>query len=145
MAILELLPEDSSYTQQDDPNSYVSVRHNGAAGRYSKGIVGPKLFMCRWALNSADYVLWLDFFRARERYCDSFQISLISIEGFPIPHIAKFVFNSFSIVEQSGDMIVVSCNLLASPGEMPNNTFIRLLEDGTPRITEDGTHYRILE
>lgn len=145
MAVLELLPDDNSYSYQDDSEEYYVARFDGAAGFYSKGISGPKLFPCRWTLNSEEYVSWIDFFRSRERYRDSFQIDLISIDGYPIPHTARFVFNSFSLVEHSGEMFAVRCDILAKPGAMANNTFIKLTEDGFPKITEDSSFYKILE
>lgn len=145
MAILELLPEDSSYSYQDDSEEYYTTRLRGAQGKYSKGMEGPKLFPCRWSLDLADYIVWLDFFRSRERYRDSFQIDLISIDGYPIPHTARFVFDSFSLIEHSGNMYVVRCDILAKPGEMENNTFVKITEDGIPKITEDAQFYKILE
>jgi hypothetical protein len=145
MAILDILPDSDSYTYREDSDSYYSNRLDGAAGFYSKGIKGLKEFACRWSLKTAEYILWLDFYKSRERNQDSFQIDLISENALPEPHIAKFIFNTFSIVQHSGDLVAVSCNLLAKPGILPIDTFVRLTDDGLPRITEDGIAHRILD
>ncbi len=137
MAILSLLPDTSSYSYKEDANEYFSTNFDSAAGAYSKGFKGVRSFTCQWTLNAEEYIEWLAFFRSRETDMDTFQIDLVSEDGYPAPHVAKFVYTTFTLSSQSGDVFVVACNLLAKPGEKLDDYASMATEEDYDMVTED--------
>lgn len=139
MAYLNLPPDNSEYSFGGDGFEYRRAALDGAAGFYSRGKEGPKLFNCTWVLDANDFINWRDFFNARKADMLAFDVMLISHKGFPENHTAKFEFNSYSLTRQSGDAFVVSCQLKAFPNNrpLPEENWM-ITEDDIDIITEDG-------
>lgn len=145
MKTFTLLPDQDSYAYQHDADDYNSERFEGAVGRYARLVEGPMRFTCRWTLNEAEYIQWLQFFRFKEKFRTPFQIDLISDDGYPEPHVAKFVYNTFSLVEQSGNAFTVACDLLARVGEIEQSPCVKITEAGYVKITEAGYVQKVME
>lgn len=148
MAELTLLPEFSGYSASEYGETTLTSALAGPMGVYSKGFKEPFLVVASWVLSTVDYMAFVEFYNARVADMDSFDMNLITEDGFPTAHRVQFVDETFQLASIGEDAYTVRCSLLAKPLDkhLPpvDMSNVRMTEDDLYRITQDG-FYRILE
>lgn len=122
MIILELPPEQDSYSVEDSSEVVTRTQLDGGAGRYRRVLFGTSsLVTCTWICNADEYDYLKAFYRQVSEGADSFLTNLIIDSADLVEYECHFIPKSFKLVAVKGLSYTVSATLEATPYDGDND------------------------